>query len=227
MARGNRRGDGSRMLATRVRTARGRSSASARWLQRQLNDPYVQKAQIEGYRSRAAFKLAELDTRFNILSPNGRFVDLGCAPGGWTQVIAKRLNGGSVVGVDIQDVDPIDGATILKLDIFSDEAVGQISQALGGLADAVLSDMAPSTTGHKRTDQLRIGALAEAAYDVAAQLLGTGGIFAVKVFQGGAPSELLDLLKKDFSEVKHAKPPASRSDSAEMYLVATGFRKVK
>lgn len=225
MAKGSRRGDGSRMLATRVKTARGRSNASARWLQRQLNDPYVQKAQLEGYRSRAAFKLIELDDRFKILSPYGRYVDLGCAPGGWTQVIAKKLKEGRVVGVDIQPVDPIDGAVLLELDIFSENAVKLISQELGGVADAVLSDMAPSTTGHKSTDQLRIGALADAAYDVAAQLLGAGGTFVVKVFQGGAPKELLDLLKKDFSEVKHAKPPASRSDSAEMYLIATGYKK--
>jgi len=224
MSRGNGRGDGSRMLATRVKTARRRSSASSRWLQRQLNDPYVKKAQAEGYRSRAAFKLLELDDRFGILPHKGRFVDLGCAPGGWTQVLASKVEGGSIVGVDIQKVDPIPGATLLELDIFSKEAVPKIAEALGGPADAVLSDMAPSTTGHKRTDQLRIGALAEAAYDVAAQLLGEGGVFAVKVFQGGAQKDLLELLKRDFSQVRHAKPPASRSDSAEMYLIATGFR---
>jgi 23S rRNA (uridine2552-2'-O)-methyltransferase len=224
MARGIRRGDGNRMLATRVKTARGRSNASARWLQRQLNDPYVQRAQLEGYRSRAAYKLAELDDRYNLLPPQGRFVDLGCAPGGWTQVIANRVKGARIVGVDIQQVDPIEGATLLKMDIFSDTAIKSIERVLGGHADVVLSDMAPSTTGHKRTDQLRIGALAEAAYDVASQLLCTGGTFVVKVFQGGAPNTLLQCLKRDFDKVSHAKPPASRSDSAEMYLLATGFR---
>ncbi len=227
MASGNRRGDGSRMMATRVKTARGRSNASARWLQRQLNDPYVQKAQSEGYRSRAAFKLAELDDRFNIIPPNGRVVDLGCAPGGWTQVIAKKVKGGVIAGIDIQAVDPIDGATLLKLDIFAEDAISRIEEVIKGQADAVFSDMAPSTTGHKRTDQLRIGALAEAAYDLASQILASGGTFVVKVFQGGAPKELLEKLKTDFLQVRHAKPPASRADSAEIYLIATGFKGAK
>lgn len=213
------------MMATRVRTARGRPTGSTRWLQRQLNDPYVQKAQASGYRSRAAFKLVELDDRFKFLKPASRIVDLGAAPGGWCQVAAERAPKGRIVGVDIQTIDPIPGVELLELDIYAHDAIRRIQAALGGeTADIVLSDMAPSTTGHKRTDQLRIAALAEAAYDVARQLLAPGGAFAVKVFQGGAPGELLQALKQDFAQVRHAKPPASRSDSAEMYLVADGFR---
>ena len=226
MARGSKRGDGSRMMATRVKTARGRANGSTRWLQRQLNDPYVVKANAAGYRSRAAFKLIDLDDRFQILKPNSRIVDLGAAPGGWTQVAAERTRSGRIVGIDILSMDPIDGSEVLKLDIFAEDAIRQITDALGGTeADIVLSDMAPSTTGHKRTDQLRIAAIAEAAYDVAHRLLAPGGTFVVKVFQGGAPPELLENLKQDFATVRHAKPPASRSDSAEMYLVATGFRR--
>lgn len=230
MARGgnrgdSRRGDGGRMLATRVRSARGRTVGSTRWLQRQLNDPYVQKAHAAGYRSRAAFKLIELDDRFGLLKGANRIVDLGAAPGGWTQVAAERRPGARIVGADIQAIDPIPGAELLELDIYAEDAIRRIVAALGDAeADLVLSDMAPSTTGHKRTDQLRIGALAEAAYDVARQLLEPGGAFAVKVFQGGAPPELQAALKKAFAQVRHAKPPASRAESAEMYLVATGFR---
>ncbi len=228
MARGPKRGgggDGGRMMATRVRTARGRSNASTRWLQRQLNDPYVKKAEAEGYRSRAAYKLIELDDRFGVLKPKSRVVDLGAAPGGWTQVAAARSPDGRVVGADIQAMNPIAGAELLELDIFAEDAIRRLQAALGSeQADVVLSDMAPSTTGHKRTDQLRIAALAEAAYDVARQLLAPDGVFMVKVFQGGAPKELLDSLKQDFAAVRHAKPRASRSESAEMYLVATGFR---
>ena len=225
MARGSKKGDGGRMLATRVRSARGRSNASARWLQRQLNDPYVLKAQAAGYRSRAAFKLIELDDRFHILKPGVRVVDLGAAPGGWTQVAAERVSRGRIVGIDLQAVDAIAGAELLEMDIYAEDAIRRIQAALGAeQADVVLSDMAPSTSGHKRTDQLRIAGLAEAAYDVARQLLAPEGAFAVKVFQGGAPAELLAALKRDFVNVRHAKPPASRSDSAEMYLVATGFR---
>lgn len=213
------------MMATRVRTARGRSNASTRWLQRQLNDPYVQKAQAAGYRSRAAFKLIELDDRFGFLRPTSRVVDLGAAPGGWCQVAAERCGKGRIVGVDIQSIDPVPGAELLELDIYANDAIRRVRASLGDdPADVVLSDMAPATTGHKRTDQLRIAALAEAAYDVARQLLAPGGAFAVKVFQGGAPQDLLDALKRDFDQTRHAKPPASRADSAEMYLVATGFR---
>lgn len=212
------------MMATRVRSARGRPSGSTRWLQRQLNDPYVLKAQASGYRSRAAFKLIELDDRFGFLKPNSRVIDLGAAPGGWCQVAAERCPKGRVVGADIQTIDPIQGAEILELDIYAQDAIRRLEASLGGLADVVLSDMAPATTGHKRTDQLRIAALAEAAYDVARQMLAPGGVFAVKVFQGGAPAELTAALKLDFEHARHAKPPASRADSAEMYLVATGFR---
>lgn len=225
MARGSgRRGDGGRMMMTRVRSARGRPSGSTRWLQRQLNDPYVQKAQAAGYRSRAAFKLIELDDRFHFLKPNSRVIDLGAAPGGWCQVAAERCPKGCVVGADIQTIDPIAGAEVLELDVFAQDAIRRLEASLGGKADIVLSDMAPATTGHKRTDQLRISALADAAYDVARQMLAPGGAFAVKVFQGGAPAELLTTLKKDFVQARHAKPPASRADSAEMYLIATGFR---
>lgn len=212
------------MMATRVRSARGRPSGSTRWLQRQLNDPYVQKAQASGYRSRAAFKLIELDDRFGFLKPTSRVIDLGAAPGGWCQVAAERCPKGRVVGADIQTIDPIEGAEILELDIYAQDAIRRLEASLGGPADVVLSDMAPATTGHKRTDQLRIAALAEAAYDVARQMLAPGGSFAVKVFQGGAPAELTAALKLDFVQARHAKPPASRADSAEMYLVATGFR---
>lgn len=230
MARGSKkgdggRGDGGRMLATRVKSARGRSNASTRWLQRQLNDPYVAKAQDAGYRSRAAFKALELDDRFRFFRPGARVVDLGAAPGGWTQVAAERCAGGVIVGLDIQKIDPIPGATLLELDIYAEDAIRRIRAALGqATADVVLSDMAPATTGHKRTDQLRIASLAEAAYDVARRLLAPGGTFVVKVFQGGAPAALLADLKRDFEQDRHAKPPASRSDSAEMYLVASGFR---
>ena len=213
------------MLATRVRTARGRSNASARWLQRQLNDPYVAKAQAAGYRSRAAFKLIELDDRFKFLKPGGLVVDLGAAPGGWTQVAAERCAGGKVLGLDIQDIDPMPGADVMTLDIYAEDAIERIEAAMDGRRPTVvLSDMAPSTTGHKKTDQLRIGALADAAFDVARQLLAPDGVFVVKIFQGGAPQELLTALKRDFREVRHAKPPASRADSSEMYLVAIGFR---
>jgi 23S rRNA (uridine2552-2'-O)-methyltransferase len=225
MARGGKRGGSGRMMATRVYTARGRPNASTRWLQRQLNDPYVKNAQVAGYRSRAAFKLVELDDRFDLLKPSKRIVDLGSAPGGWTQVSVERTKNACIVSADIQAVDPIDGAEVLELDIYADDAIRRLYAALGNeRADLVLSDMAPSTTGHKKTDQIRIGALAEAAYDVARQLLAPDGAFAVKVFQGGAPPSLLDDLKRGFTSVRHAKPPASRSDSSEMYLVATGFR---
>lgn len=222
-------GRGDKMLATRVRSASGRKIASTLWLQRQLNDPYVQRARTDGYRSRAAYKLSELDDRFKFLKPGARIADLGAAPGGWTQVAAERTGAKSgkspaIVSMDIQEMDPIAGAVMMQLDIFAEDAIPKIEAALGGKADAVLSDMAPATTGHKNTDQLRIGALAEAAYDVAKQLLAPGGVFAVKVFQGGAPADLLNELKRDFAIIRHVKPPASRTDSAEMYLVATGFR---
>lgn len=229
-AKGNSgRGDGARMLQTRVKTASGRKVGSTLWLQRQLNDPYVQKAQADGYRSRAAYKLTELDDRFSFLKPGARIADLGAAPGGWTQVAAERTGAKTgksplIVGMDIQPMDPIEGSILMELDIFADDAIPKIEAALGGPADIVLSDMAPSTTGHKNTDQIRIAALADAAYDVARQLLAQGGVFVVKVFQGGAPPELLAELKRDFAQIRHVKPPASRSGSPEMYLLATGYR---
>jgi 23S rRNA (uridine2552-2'-O)-methyltransferase len=226
------RGDGARMMATRVKTASGRKVGSTLWLQRQLNDPYVLKAQADGYRSRAAYKLVELDDRFEFLKPGMRIADLGSAPGGWTQVAAQRtgaISGKSppIIGMDIQEMDPIEGAELMQLDIFAEDAIPLIQAALGGEADIVLSDMAPSTTGHKNTDQIRIAGLAEAAYDVAKQLLADDGIFIVKVFQGGAPPDLLAELKRDFRQVRHVKPPASRQGSPEMYLVATGYRGVR
>jgi len=228
MARGGGsggKGDGGRMLATRVRSARGRKTASTRWLQRQLNDPYVAKAQAAGYRSRAAFKLAELDDRFQFIARDSNVLDLGAAPGGWCQVAAERAPNGIVVGADIQEIDPIPGVTLLQLDIYAEDAIPRLEAAFGGArVDVALSDMAPSTTGHKNTDQLRIAALAEAAYDVSRAMLKPGGAFAVKVFQGGAPTDMLAQLRQDFSEVRHAKPPASRADSAEIYLLAKGFR---
>lgn len=215
-----------RTPSVRVRTARGRSTSSTRWLQRQLNDPYVVEAKRLGYRSRAAFKLRELDDRFRFLGRGRRVVDLGAAPGGWTQISAERVGKGGqpVVAVDIQPMDPLPGSEALELDAFAADAVERIGRALGGPADVVLSDMAPSTVGHTKTDQLRIVALADAAYDLASQLLAPGGAFVVKLFQGGAHAELLDRLKKDFEKVRHAKPNASRKDSSEIYLVAIGFR---
>ena len=216
---------GPRQPAVRVRTAKRRTTSSARWLQRQLNDPYVAEAKRLGYRSRAAFKLSELDERFHFLGRGKRVLDLGAAPGGWTQVALDRVGpGGRVVAADIQAMDPVAGAQVLEVDAFAEDAPARMREALGGPADLVLSDMAPSTTGHTRTDQLRIAALADAAYALAAELLAPGGAFVTKLFQGGAHAELMAALRRDFAAVRHAKPPASRKDSAEIYLVATGFR---
>jgi len=195
-------------------------------LQRQLNDPYVTEAKRLGYRSRAAFKLRELDDRFRFLGRGRRVVDLGAAPGGWTQIAAERVgkSGQPVIAVDISPMDPVAGAVSFELDVYAADAVDRIREALGGPADVVLSDMAPATVGHTKTDQLRIVALADAAYDLAEQLLAPGGAFVVKLFQGGAHADLLDRLKKEFEKVRHAKPNASRKESSEIYLVATGFR---
>lgn len=212
-------------MSVRVRTARKRSNSSARWLERQLNDPYVAEAKRQGWRSRAAFKLIELDDRFRLLGPGKRVLDLGAAPGGWTQVAVARCGGkGRVVGVDILPMDAIDGAELLQLDATAIDAEAAIAAALGGPADIVLSDMAPSTVGHAATDKIRILGMAEAAYDLARNHLAPGGAFVCKLFQGGAHAELLNMLKRDFAQVRHAKPPASRKDSSEIYLVATGFR---
>jgi 23S rRNA (uridine2552-2'-O)-methyltransferase len=218
----NRSGPVTRSAAVRVRSARRRKPSSTEWLSRQLNDPYVAQAQRLGYRSRAAFKLIELDDRFRLLLPGRRVVDLGCAPGGWTQVAVERV--GAVVGIDLAETAPIAGATILRADVHDPNAVIAIRAELGGLADLVLSDMAPSTTGHAATDHLRIVALAEAAFVVAEQILKPGGAFVAKVFQGGAEGALLAQLKRAFAELRHAKPPASRAQSAETYVVAKGFR---
>jgi 23S rRNA (uridine2552-2'-O)-methyltransferase len=214
-----------RLPAVPVRSTRRRKPSSTRWLSRQLNDPYVAEARRLGYRSRAAFKLIELDERFRLLRPAQRVVDLGCAPGGWTQVAIARVGGyGIVVGVDIAETATLPGATLLTADIHDSATLGAIGAALGGPADVVLSDMAPATIGHAATDHLRIVALAEEAFAVASQILAPGGTFVAKVFQGGTEGELLAALKRDFAELRHAKPPASRAESAETYVVATGFR---
>jgi 23S rRNA (uridine2552-2'-O)-methyltransferase len=216
---------GGRGITTRLRTAKTRSTSSQKWLERQLNDPYVRAAQAAGYRSRAAFKLVEIDDRLHLLKPRGRVVDLGAAPGGWTQVALQRIGeAGKVVALDLLLMDPVPGAIVLQGD-FQDPAAEQaVLAALDGQADLVLSDMAPNTTGHNATDHLRIIALAELALDFAIRVLSPGGAFVAKVFQGGTEKDLLDLLKQRFATVRHVKPPASRKDSAELYVVATGFR---
>lgn len=216
---------GNRQLSTRLRTAKKRSPQSQRWLERQLNDPYVAAAKAAGYRSRAAFKLVELDEKFHLLKPGARVVDLGCAPGGWIQVALRKLGErGAVVGLDLLPVDPIAGATILQGDFQDAEVEQRVEAELGGRADLVLSDMAPNTTGHAATDHLRIMGLAELALDFALRVLAPGGGFVAKVFQGGSEKVFLETLKARFATVRHAKPPASRKDSAELYVVATGFR---
>jgi 23S rRNA (uridine2552-2'-O)-methyltransferase len=216
-----------RGLAVRVRTARGRTVSSTRWLQRQLNDPYVAAAKREGYRSRAAFKLIEIDAKFHLLKRGARVVDLGAAPGGWTQVAVARVGpSGRVVALDIEAMALVPGAEVLHGDFTDAAAVGRLREALGGPADLVLSDMSPPTTGHGATDHLRIVALTEAALDFAETALAPGGAFVAKVFQGGAAAPLLERLKRHFAAVRHVKPPASRKESSELYVVATGFRGV-
>jgi 23S rRNA (uridine2552-2'-O)-methyltransferase len=215
-------------MAVRVKTAKQRSASSTAWLSRQLNDPYVAEAKRLGYRSRAAFKLIEVDDRFHVLKRGARVVDLGAAPGGWTQVAAKRIGAeegrGKLVAADILAMEPVAGAAVLQLDFLDAAAPPRIIAELGGQADAVLSDMAAPTTGHAATDHLRIVALAETAYDFAQEVLAPGGAFIAKVFQGGAEGALLAALKRDFATVRHAKPPASRGESAEVYVVALGFK---
>jgi 23S rRNA (uridine2552-2'-O)-methyltransferase len=228
MARTTKTGSG-RQLTVRVKRARRRKPSSTEWLIRQLNDPYVAEAKRQGYRSRAAFKLQQLDERFHLLARGRRVVDLGCAPGGWSQVAAEHVGsinstGGTVVGVDLSETDSLPGVILLRGD-FRDEAIqAQIRDALGGPADLVLSDMAAPATGHAATDHLRVVALAEDAFALAQTLLKPGGTFVAKVFQGGATGELLTALKKAFTELRHAKPAASRAESAETYVVAKGFR---
>jgi 23S rRNA (uridine2552-2'-O)-methyltransferase len=220
---------GGRMLRETVRTAAKRSASSTRWLDRQLNDPYVVEARRLGLRSRAAFKLMQLDDRFHLLAPGRRVIDLGAAPGGWSQVAAERVRanvpgGGRVVGIDLLDWAPLPGVTVIIRDFLDPGAPAQIMEALGGPADLVLTDMAAPATGHAATDHLRIVALAEAALDFAFGVLAPGGAFVAKVFQGGTERSLLEVMKKRFATVRHAKPAASRAESAETYVVAQGFR---
>lgn len=222
--KGNTRGD-SRGVTVRVKTADKRSISSTRWLQRQLNDPFVAKAKAAGYRSRAAFKMVELDEKFHLLKPGGRVVDLGCAPGGWAQVaVAKVGPNGKVVGCDLLEVEPVAGATLIVQDFLAEDAPDIIKGLLNGQADLVMSDMAANTTGHAPTDHIRIMNLCELAYHFAREVLAPGGGFVCKVLKGGTETELLKMMQKDFAIVKHAKPSASRQDSAESYVVATGFR---
>ncbi|MGE4352393.1 MAG: RlmE family RNA methyltransferase [Bdellovibrionales bacterium] len=216
-----------RREAVRVKTAKKRSVSSAKWLKRQLNDPYVAAAKDMGFRSRAAFKILQLDEQFHFLKKGMRVVDLGAAPGGWSQIVAKKMGPtGKLVSLDILPIEPIDGAVILHMDFLADDAPDRLKEALGGEAQVVLSDMAPSTTGHAATDHLRIMDLAETAAHFAFEVLAPGGTFVCKYFQGGAEKVLLDQLKKRFSKVRHAKPASSRADSSESFIVATGFRKV-
>jgi len=232
--RGKSKGEGgktkftARAATVRVKTARGRTNSSARWLDRQLNDPYVTEAKARGYRSRSAFKIIELDDKYNLLKPGMRILELGAAPGGWTQVIAERLgiNGAKLdlVAMDILPMEPINGATVMELDFLDPEAPDRLKEALGGSADAVLSDMAAPATGHTATDHIRIIALVEIALEFAEEILAPGGMFIAKVLQGGTEHTLLKRIQKNFAKVRHAKPPASRNSSSETYLIAQGFR---
>ncbi|WP_422025005.1 RlmE family RNA methyltransferase [Pyruvatibacter mobilis] len=222
-------GGGARELKQRVRTARGRKTSSTLWLQRQLNDPYVAAARRDGYRSRAAYKLAEIDEKYHILKPGYRVVDLGAAPGGWTQIAVKRTGvetnrGGHVIGIDLLPIETIPGATLLEGDFMGDDAPDRLKAEMGGPADVVMSDMAASATGHKATDHLRIMHLCELALEFAIEVLKPGGSFLAKVLQGGAEKDLMDMLRTNFKVVRHVKPKASRADSAEMYVLATGFK---
>ncbi|MDH3263111.1 MAG: RlmE family RNA methyltransferase [Paracoccaceae bacterium] len=226
-------GRGARDLRVRVKTAKGRKLSSTRWLERQLNDPYVVRARREGYRGRAAFKIMEIDDKFHFLKPGARVVDLGCAPGGWAQVAVARTNAlaqqpskpaGRVLAVDLQEVEPIPGAEIHKLDFMSDGADEKVKEWLGGRADVVMSDMASAASGHKQTDHMRIVGLCEAAAEFAFDVLEEGGTFVAKVLAGGAEGGLQTLLKQRFRKVANLKPPSSRADSSEKFVVATGFR---
>jgi 23S rRNA (uridine2552-2'-O)-methyltransferase len=226
---GSKGGGGSRRLTVRVRTAKGRKIASTRWLQRQLNDPYVAEAKRQGYRSRAAFKLAEIDDKQRLLKPGMIVIDLGAAPGGWSQVAAERVRAaegrGKVIAADLNEIEPVPGVEFFELDMSDAEAGDRIKAALGdSRADAVLSDMAAPATGHRQTDHLRVVALAEAALDIAEDVLAPGGVFLAKVLQGGADQDLLTRLKRGFAKVSHVKPKASRAGSSEVYVLATGFR---
>ncbi len=223
-------GPGGRSLFTKVKTAKGRKLSSTLWLQRQLNDPYVAEARKRGYASRAAFKLIELDDRFHFLKKGRRVLDLGAAPGGWTRVAVERIKpdeksgSGQVVALDINEMAPVNGATVLHHDFLAEDAPDLLKGILGGPVDVVMSDMAAPATGHTATDHLRIMALCEVALEFAYEVLAPDGVFLAKVLQGGAEHRLLAAMKKHFRTVRHAKPPASRSDSAEMYVIAMGFR---
>lgn len=222
-------GGGQRQLRTNLKTARKHSPSSQRWLERQLNDPYVAAAKREGYRSRAAYKLKEVDERYKLLKPGQRVIDLGAAPGGWSQIAAAKVKSvegkGQVIAIDYLGMEPIAGVDILELDFTDETAEHELKRRLrDGNADVVLSDMAAPTIGHTKTDHLRIMGLAEAAAAFAIDVLAPGGLFLCKVFQGGTERDLLDLLKRNFSVVRHVKPPASHSDSAELYVLATGFK---
>jgi 23S rRNA (uridine2552-2'-O)-methyltransferase len=209
---------------TRVKTAKGRKVGSTKWLERQLNDPYVKRAKAEGYRSRAAYKLLELDERFRLLKGVSKVVDLGITPGGWSQVVRHKAPGAAVVGIDLLPTDPIEGVTIFQMDFNDEAAADRLKEALGGPADLVLSDMAANTVGHPQTDHLRTMALVEAGLDFAGDVLRPGGAFLAKVLAGGADNNLVAELKRRFTTVKHAKPPASRKGSSEWYVVAQGFK---
>ena len=220
--------EGGRSLKQRVKTAKKRTVSQTRWLERQLNDPYVARAKREGKRSRAAYKIIEIDEKFGLFKPGARVVDLGAAPGGWAQYAAQKVKSeegrGKVVGIDLLPIDPIPGVLFEVMDFNDADAPERLKAMLGGEADVVMSDMAANTTGHKKTDHLRIVALAELAIDFARQVLAPGGAFVAKVFQGGTENQLLTDLKRDFGAVRHVKPAASRPDSAELYVLATGFR---
>jgi 23S rRNA (uridine2552-2'-O)-methyltransferase len=219
---------GARGLSVRLKTARGRSTSQQKWLSRQLNDPYVIRAKREGYRSRAAYKLIEIDEKVHLLKSGQRVVDLGAAPGGWLQVAAKKIGleqgNGKIVGIDLLEIDPMSGVSLMQLDFTAENAPDILKDMLGGEADLVLSDMAANTTGHKKTDHLKIMALAEMAISFAREVLAPGGGFLCKVLQGGTENVLLTDLKRDFTMVKHLKPKASRADSSELYVLAMGFR---
>jgi len=228
MSAGGSGREGGRSLKTRVKTARKRSLSSTLWLERQLNDPFVSKAKIDGYRSRAAYKLLEIDEKYKLFKPGGRIVDLGAAPGGWAQIAAMKVRAeagqGRVIGIDLKEVEPIAGAEFKVMDFHDEGAPEALKTWLGGPADGVLSDMAANATGHRKTDHLRIVGLCELAAVFAGDVLAPGGFFLAKVFQGGSEGELLARLKSQFAQVRHLKPKASRADSAEMYVLATGFR---
>jgi 23S rRNA (uridine2552-2'-O)-methyltransferase len=218
-----------REMAVRLRTAGKRTTSQQKWLERQLNDPYVARAKSEGWRSRAAYKFKEIDDKYHLLKPGMRIIDLGCAPGGWCQLAAERVGSTEanprVIGIDLLPVDPIPGVKLIEMDFMSPEADDCLKAELGGLADGVLSDMAANTTGHKKTDHLRIIGLAEGAVAFAREVLAPGGFFLCKLFQGGDTAKLVTELKRDFATVRHVKPPASRADSSELYVLATGFRR--